>query len=344
MLRPVTRLHRAGPVALAERSGSTTPRHAGGRDPRTGGTPYRRSTQRWCYVFVLPSLVLAVMFTFWPIAASWYYSLQDWSGFAGTQTFIGLGNYREIVHDKYFWHAFKVSFLFMIVTVPIRMLLGFAVAVVLNDRALRMSKIFRTLFFIPVVTTTAIVGLLMTFVLSPTNGPVNQVLLDLHVISGPINFLGGPSTALPTLMAVFVWKFFGIVMVYWLAALQAVPSELYEAARVDGASRWRTHVHITWPLLLPFAVIIMVITAVNTLRIFDLVQTMTGGGPFFATEVMEVYIYRNAFAPLGGGVPRLGYASAAGVFFGVTVMCIALAQGWITQRFREFRRDLRAQQ
>jgi ABC-type sugar transport system permease subunit len=307
---------------------------------RAPTSPRARTNARWCYLFVLPSLVLAALFTFWPLVASWYYSTLDWSGFGTTGDFIGLGNYRELIADEYFWNAFGNSFLFMTVTVPVRLALALLVAIILNDVRLRLAPIFRTLFFLPVVTTTAIVGILMSFLLSPRNGPVNQILLSLGLIDAPLGFLSDPNMALWSVMGVSVWKSFGISMIYWLAALQSIPSELYEAARVDCASRIRSHLHITLPLMKPFAVIIVLITAANTLRIFDLVQTMTQGGPYFATEVMEVYIYRTAFNPLGGGIPELGMASAAGVLFGVTVMLIALGQGWAARRVARLRRDL----
>ncbi len=132
---------------------------------------------RWCYVFMLPSFGLAILFTFWPIAASWYFSLLDWSGFSDERPYIGLANYVELIGDPYFWQAFGRSFLFMAVTVPVRLTLALIVAIVLNDAALRLAPLFRTLFFLPVVTTSAIVGLLMVFVLSPFNGPVNQALV-----------------------------------------------------------------------------------------------------------------------------------------------------------------------
>jgi multiple sugar transport system permease protein len=114
-------------------------------------------------------------------------------------------------------------------------------------------------------------------------------------------------------------------MVYWLAALQTVPPEQLDAARLDGAGRFQLVRYIMLPYLRPFAIVISLITAVSALRVFDLVQTMTAGGPFFSSEVMEVYIYRNAFS-VQGGTPRLGYASAAGVLFGLSVMLIALSQ------------------
>ncbi len=288
---------------------------------------------RWCYLFMVPSLILTGMFTFWPIFASWYFSLLNWSGFTAGAEFVGLQNYREVIGDGYFWNAFTRSFLFMFASVPVKLTLALFIAIILNDAALRLAPVFRTLFFIPVVTTTAIIGIVMTFVLSPFNGPINMAMLALGVVERPIDFLGDPDTALWSVVGVEVWKWLGQPMIYWLAALQTVPVVLYEAARVDGANWWRQFRHITAPLIVPFGVVIVLITAVGTLRVFALVQTMTGGGPFFATEVMEVYIYRTAFgASNSQTLPRLGYASGAAVFFGVSVMLIASLQYFAARR------------
>lgn len=293
---------------------------------------------RWCYLFMIPNLILAAMFTFYPIVASWYISFLDWSGFTSAREWVGLANYREVIGDGYFWAAFRRSFLFMGVSLPIRLGLALLVAILLNDAALRLAPVFRTFFFIPVVTTAAIVGIVMTFVFSPFNGPVNKFLLQTGLASRPIDFLGNPDTALWTVVAVFIWKNFGITMIYWLAALQTIPLELYEAASLDGAGPWQAFRRITMPLLTPFTIIITLITVVQTLHVFPIVQSMTGGGPFFASEVIEVYIYRTAFGE--GGIPRLGYASAAAVFFGLTTLVLALLQGWGLRRANSTRREM----
>jgi multiple sugar transport system permease protein len=214
----------------------------------------------------------------------------------------------------------------MIVAVPIQLVLSFIVALVLNDSSYKLGPFFRTMFFLPVVTSAAIIGIVMTFVFSPFNGPINKLLLNTGLVDRPIDFLGDPDTALWTVAAVWIWKWFGITMIYWLAALQVVPQDLYEAGRLDGANRFSLHKDITLPLIAPFAMVILLITIVGSLNVFGLVQTMTGGGPFFASEVMEVYIYRNAFGDTG--IPRLGFASAAALFFGVTIFGISLVQAW----------------
>jgi multiple sugar transport system permease protein len=309
---------------------------------RRRGDLWRRiKAARWSYLFVLPNLLLAAGFSIYPAVASWWFSLLDWGGFTSNQVFVGLANYRELIGDPYFWGAFGRSFLFMLVAVPIQLILSLIVAIVLNDRALRLAPLFRTMFFIPVITTTSIVGIVMSFVLSPFKGPVNLALVDLGLLDRPIDFLGNSDTALWTVIGVYVWKSLGLTMIYWLAALQVVPAEIHEAARVDGAGWWRMHTRITLPLIQPFALIITLIGAIAALNVFPLIQTMTGGGPFFATEVMEVYIYRTAFGGEGMGASRLGYASAAGVWFGVCVMVIALVQGAAARRVRAMREELK---
>src|SRR5699024_3293286 len=125
---------------------------------------------------------------------------------------------------------------------------------------------------------------------------------------------------------VFVWKWTGISMIYWLVALQTVPKELYEAAEVDGAGVWRRHRHLTVPMILPFAVIIALIAVVGSFQTFPLVQAMTQGGPSFSTELVELYIYRLAFA--SEGEPRLGYASATAVIFGLAILIFTALQAW----------------
>lgn len=306
----------------------------------TGKSLARRMwAARWCYIFVLPNLVLAAMFTFYPTVMSWYFAFLDWSGFTSDKEWVGLENFRELINDSYFWDAYLRSFLFMIVAVPIQVILAFIVALVLNDSSYRLGPFFRTIFFLPVVTSGAIVGIVMTFVFSPFNGPVNKALLTSGFLDKPVDFLGDHHTALWTVAGVWVWKWFGITMIYWLAALQVVPQDIYEAARLDGANRWSLHKDMTLPMIIPFAVVIFLITIVGSLNVFGLVQTMTGGGPFFASEVMEVYIYRNAFGE--SGIPRLGYASAAALFFGLTVLGLSLLQGWGLKKANDSRAQMK---
>lgn len=280
---------------------------------------------RWIYIFLAPTTILYLLFTLWPIVASYWYSLLDWNGFSRDRTFVGLANYREVAQDPLFWRAFRNSFFYMAMVVPIRVGLALVVAIILNDKALPFANFFRTALFLPVVTTTAIIGILMRFIFDPASGPVNTVLLELGLVDRPVDFLGRANSALLTAIGIDVWKWFGLTLIYWLAALQTVPEDLIEAAKVDGASPAQAFWGITLPMMKPFAIIITLITAIGALHSFDLILTLTGGGPALKTEVVEVYIYRWAFA---SSIPRLGYASAAAVFFGLTTLVLALIQAY----------------
>jgi multiple sugar transport system permease protein len=309
--------------------------HTAAASNRRSTVPRRLCRDRWIYLFLTPTIVLFVLFTLWPMAASYWYSLLDWNGFSQDRQFIGLANYREVANDPLFWQAFRNSFVYMGLVVPIRVGLALIVAIVLNDPKIPFASLFRTLLFLPVVTTTAIVGIVMTFLLDPVSGPLNVALLELGIIDRPYNFLGQSTSGLLSAVGVDVWKWFGLTLVYWLAALQTIPTEVKEAAVVDGANGRQVFWHITLPLLKPFAIIITLITALGALHSFDLILTLTGGGPALSTEVVEVYIYRWAFA---SSIPRLGYASAAAVFFGLATLVLALVQAFGLHQARKMRR------
>lgn len=283
-----------------------------------------RKRNLWTYAFLLPTFVLYGLYTLYPMIASYWYSLVRWNGFSAAQKFIGLANYEAVIADPLFWSSVRVTLLFMLVVAPLRVFGALGLAILLNNPKLPWTGFFRTVYFLPVVTTTAIVGVVMRFVLDPGSGPFAALAQLLGL--GPIDLLGDSGTALVTAGVVYVWKFFGITLIYWLAALQTIPAELNEAARIDGAGSWRVFRHITLPLLLPFLLIISILTIEDCFHAFDLMQTMTAGGPFYSTEIVEIYIYRWAFAAT---IPQLGHASAAAVLFGLLVLVIVAIQGWI---------------
>jgi multiple sugar transport system permease protein len=302
---------------------------------RKHGIDTRRQTI-WIWAFLTPTIVLYGLYTLYPIVASYWYSLVEWNGFSSDQQFVGIANYRAVLSDPAFWSSVKITLVFMLLVAPARILLSLVLAMVLNSPKLPLRNLFRTVYFLPVVTTTAIVGVVMQFVFDPASGPFTAFLKAFGADTG-IDFLGDSGTALITAAAVYVWKFFGITMVYWLAALQTVPTELYEAGRIDGAGSFQLFRYVTLPLLVPFLLIITVLTVEDTFHAFDLMQTMTGGGPFFSTEIIEIYIYRWAFS---ASIPQLGFASAAAVLFGLFVMVVGALQAWALVVARRSRKEL----
>lgn len=310
------------------------------RIQRRVGSWYARSNARWCYIFLLPALLLTAGFTFYPMIMSWVYSTMDWTGFSDDMRFVGLDNFARLVQDRFFWGAFGRSMIFVLVGTPLRVGLALLVAIILNRQVLKLSPLFRTLFFLPVMASASIIGVVNTFVLSPNNGPVNAVLTGTGLSQQPIDFLSDPKLALWTTLAAHIWKNFGTTMIYWLAALQTVPAEYLEAAQVDGAGAWARMRHITMPILIPFAIVIIVLTAKENLHAFALIQAMTGGGPYFRTQTVEIYIFNTAFEPQNGGVPQLGYASAAGCFFGTATLSLALVQAWAARSMNRARKAM----
>ena len=297
-----------------------------------------RRRRLWAYGFVLPQLVLVTAFTLYPIVMTHVYSLYEWPGFGPLDRFVGLRNYSRILADELFWNAFQKSFLFMAGTVALQLPLALFIAILLNSERLYGRNVYRTLFFIPVVTTSAVIGIVMRSIFASHDGLVNNGLMLVGLIDRPIRWLAQGDTAMVALVLVASWKWLGIKMIMWLAGLQSLPVELYDAAKVDGANYWQTFRHITVPLLVPVGVVVLLFSIVDALTAFDLIFTMTEGGPGFATEFMELYIYRYAFTSFAGGLPQLGYASAAGVFFGLTVFFISLALSVLARRASQVRR------
>ncbi|MGD7707685.1 carbohydrate ABC transporter permease [Microlunatus sp. Y2014] len=291
-----------------------TPRHS------RGSLGKRLRQHRWHLAFVTPMVVLYLLFTAWPMIASWWYAVYDWTGYGPLEDFVGLGNFAEAFGDPQFWNAARNTAIFALFAIFVQLPLALVIAMVLNDKFLRGRNVYRAMFFLPVVTTTAVVGVVFAVLLDPSGGPVNEVVLNLG--GTPINFLGSDRLALPTVLVVDMWKGIGVTIIYWLAALQTVPEELIEAARIDGANRFQILTRVIVPLLLPLAAVILLLTFVTSMNAFDLIQVMTEGGPSGATDIVQTYIYRYAFNP--DGLPRFGYASAVGIVFGVAVMLVTV--------------------
>lgn len=302
--------------------------------PRVSSSRIRRMEKiklnLWCWAFMSLTVIFYAAFMGWPIVASIYYSLLDWSGLTTSSTYVGLANYQELFGDSLYWNAFGNSFKYTALIVPLELSVSLFLAYLLNNERLKARNLYRTVFFVPVVTTTAIVGIIMVFIWS-TQGPVNSLLMGAGAIERPINFLGNKTYAMPTVLLISIWKDCGTYMIYWLAGLQSVPKDVYEAATVDGASRGRTFFSIVLPLIAPTAGIITILCTINSLKVFDIVKTMTEGGPFFATDVIATYVYRNAFSS-EIGMPRLGYASSAALLFGLAVILIGFFLNLIKNR------------
>ena len=296
------------------------------------------SDKVWVLLFLLPFLLLYIGFTLWPLFATCIYSFLDWNGFKPItrESFMGLQNYLTIIKDPLFWKSFRNTLIFAAVNTAIKLPLSLFMAILLTRKWLWLKRIFRTVFFTPMVVPVAMAGLIFTILLNPANGAVNDFLTDIGLLDRAFDFLGNRHTALLTVILVSIWQIFGQYMIYWMAALQNVPEELYEAAEIDGANEWHKLMRITLPVIRPVAVVIGFLAFVNALRVFGLIVTMTAGGPGVQTYVVSFFIYSQAFSE----VPfRYGYASAAALFFGVTVLLAVTVQGYFVNRARQRQTD-----
>ncbi|BBI30713.1 carbohydrate ABC transporter permease [Cohnella abietis] len=291
------------------------------------------SRQLWAYLFIFPQVVFFLAFTVYPIVMSYVYTLYDWSGIGPITRYVGLGNYRQLFEDPLFWKSYRNSFIYMVSNVALVMPTSFLMALLLNSKRIKGVVFYRTIYFIPVISTTAIVGIIMRMIFGNDKATFNNILLALGLIDQPIPWLLQSGTAMVILILVGSWLFFGMCLVYWLAVLQSLPAEIYDAAKVDGAGFWNGLRYITIPLLIPSALVILLLNVLHSFNAFDLVMTLTGGGPFFATQTVDLYIYKAAFSMFG--LPRIGYGSAAGVSFGLSVSVIAGVLGLLIRAVRK---------
>lgn len=274
------------------------------------------------YLFILPGMALFVLWTLYPLLDAFVMSFFDWIPNPNiSSTFLGLQNYMQAFTDPIFWQALRNVLEYTVVTVIGQIVIGLSIALLLNQKFFALG-IFRTLYYLPVVSSWVVVSLIFAFLFSSYNGPVDWFLGDvLHLIPDNQNWLGATSLALPTLMLLGIWKGIGWNMVIFLAGLQSIPEELYEAARVDGASRWVLLRSITLPLLRPVLTFAVVILTMGGFGAFIPMFVLTQGGPLHSTETLLTYAFTNAFNTF-----NFGYAAAITYIFAFVVFLLALVQ------------------
>ncbi|WP_433519369.1 carbohydrate ABC transporter permease [Nonomuraea sp. CA-143628] len=288
----------------------------------------RIAAARWSYLYVLPMLVLLLAFVIYPIIASLGYTFYRWDGIGEPGDFVGLANFSRVMTDSIFWGALRNTFFYVLLVVPVQLVLALALALVLNNRRLRGRTLYRTLFFLPVVTSAAVVGVVVQLLFSNFGDVVNDALMSIGLTDEYVDWLGDPNFAMLIIIGVGIWHTLGYNLVYFLAGLQTIPDELYEAARLDGAGALASFRYITVPMLRSVGVVIVLLSVIGSFQVFDLVQVLTNGGPYFATEVVNTYIYHLAFGGFGGSTVErdVGLASAASFFYGVLLIVFAVAQ------------------
>lgn len=276
------------------------------------------------YLFVAPQVAGIITFVLVPLGLVFWYSLHEWNVLAGTFKFVNDANYRKLLADPALPEVLGATAIFSVGLVVFNLSLALLLAVLVNQK-LKGIVVFRTLFFSPVVVSLVAWTIVWGFLLQ-ANGGINGILGVLG-IEGP-NWLRSPPTAMLSVIVVQVFKNVGLNMVLFLAALQGVPRELYEAARVDGASRFKRFRRITLPLISPTILLTMIITIVGSLQVFAQIAVLTQGGPGMSTTVLVYYLYQQAFQ-----FHRFGYGATISILLFLIVAVLTFAQWQMRRRF-----------
>ena len=278
------------------------------------------------YLYILPNMILFMVFMIIPVFMALYYSFMDWKGI-GDPVFTGLENYQWLFTDDTFWKSLWNTAYYTLATVPFIMVLALFLAMLLN-MALPLKGVFRAAIYLPAVVSTVVVGMIFTWLFQDQVGLINYLLNLLGIES--IQWANDPKFAMIMLVAATIWQRTGYNMVIYLAGLQGISQEYYEAAIVDGASNWQRFRYLTLPLLKTTHVFVMITCIIHSFRSFDLVYTMTKGGPLNSTKTMVMYIYELAFTR-----SQFGRASAAGVAL-FTIMVVLTAVRFMNNKAEEF--------
>jgi multiple sugar transport system permease protein len=288
------------------------------RRPLPGG-----GTARAAWLFLAPALVVITVFFGFPILAALALSLTDFDiyaiGDSSTARFVGLRNYSRLLDNPTFWLALKNTLYFVVVGGPLSVAVSLGAALLVNARAVRFRGLFRTVFFAPVVTTLVAVSAVWRYIYHPRAGLLNAGLGLVGL--GPVDWLGDPHWAMPAIILMAVWKNFGYNMIIFVAGLQNVPAELYEAARVDGASALQQFRHVTVPMLAPTFLFVGVITMIGYFQLFAEPYVMTQGGPLNATLSVVLLMYQEGFRWW-----NMGYAAAIAFVLFLIILAATLVQ------------------
>ncbi|HTK07554.1 MAG TPA: sugar ABC transporter permease [Ktedonobacteraceae bacterium] len=287
-----------------------------------------RTGTRWLFIVLclLPSMILFLVFVLLPVIQAAYYSLYNWNGLGPLDNFQGLKNYASIFQDPVFIgaiiHNLVIVALSLLVQVPLALVLAILVQNVPGKR------FFRLVYFLPYVLSEVVTGLIWSFIYDPNIGLISDLTKLFNPSAVPPAFLADTRTVLIAIFIVMIWKYFGFHFVLYVAGLQNIPAELFEAARIDGANSWEVTRDITLPLLGSTIRLSAFLAILGSLQYFDLIYVMTSGGPLFSSDTMATYLYHKGFQNF-----QLGYGSAVGVT--IFIICFVFAifyQRWVMRR------------
>ncbi|MHB8063365.1 MAG: carbohydrate ABC transporter permease [Ruminiclostridium sp.] len=272
-------------------------------------------------LFLIPAVAICSIFMIIPGIMEFFLSLTDWNGISAKYNFIGLRNFKQIFEDRVFYLAIRNTLIYSFLVVILQHTISLALAVMIN-RGLKGERFYKTILFMPCLLSTIVVSLAFNFIYNPINGQLNFLFKSLGLASiGQTNWLGNPRIALFSIIAVSVWQYVGYCMVIYLAGLKGIQKEIIEAAKVDGANDWHMFRHIEFPSIAPAFTINTVLSIIGTLKAFEVVYAMTGGGPGNATDVIATYVYKVGFTS-----GRMGYGTAVSLILFLMIVVISFIQ------------------
>ncbi|MED3792945.1 sugar ABC transporter permease [Niallia alba] len=277
-------------------------------------------------LYVLPALLLILILIYIPIILTGYYGLMDWDGI-GAKTFIGLDNYIQLMKDKMFWTSTYHSVLLAVFS-AISLIAYLVISLILASK-IKGAGLLRKIYLIPMLLSSVAIAQLWLKIFDPTNGMLNKLLEMFGVVNTPI-WLADPNLVLYSIFIPIVWQYAGFYIIIYYAALKGVSDEIIEAAKIDGATPFQIAYKIKLPLIAPVIKVTIVLAIVGSLKYFDLIYVMTGGGPNGASEVMASYMYKEAFKTY-----NFGYGSAIG--FALLVICLVMT--WVIQKLTASKED-----
>ncbi len=282
------------------------------------------------YLFVLPAIILFAVFSIYPFLKVFQLSVYEWDGISSMMRFVGLANFWDIFrHNGVWWTSVWNAIYITLLALTFQNILALLLALAC-DKGIRGGHVYRVIFYLPPVLSGIVVGLIWSWIYDGNYGLLNHWLKAIGLDSLTRSWLSDPKTALTSVAVIHMWKGFGWGFVILLAGLQNIPRELYEAARVDGASGWQVFKEVTVPMMIPVFILVAILTVLGTMQIFDIIISTTGGGPGYHTEVPVTRILSTMT-----GTSQFGYACAEGIMFGILLLLVSLFQMRIGKTFRQ---------
>ncbi|WP_141503094.1 carbohydrate ABC transporter permease [Paenibacillus luteus] len=271
-------------------------------------------------LFMLPAFIVYSLFVMVPMLGSFYFSFTDWNGLNARYHFVGINNYISLIHDAEVWIALKNTIVFAVLVTLIQNVLSLLLAI-LVDGSSWVKRFLRVVYLIPALLSALAIGYIWSYLYNPVLGVINMALQNIGLGHWAQDWLGDPKWSMYSVVFTNIWQWMGLSMIIYLAGLQAIPGDLYEAADIDGAGNWERFVKITFPLIAPAFTVNILISIIGSFKVFDIIYVMTKGGPGTATESLAILLYKKAF-----NFNEMGYGTAIAIVMFLIILFISIFQ------------------